>query len=262
MAGGAFLAMVSPSQKVKNSFQRSFAHYHEAAIVQSEIAKTLAQALQKYETKIPRLLEFGAATGHLTETMLKYFYIETYFANDLVTHSENYLKPLFEKTKIEYQFLEGDVQQCSLPKNLNAIISSSTLQWIKNPKSLFKRFHNILEKDGLLVFSTFAPNHFQELRGFNSKSAALTYLDKDTLYLMLGQDFHVLDFRQEEKVLEFETPRKVLHHLRKTGVNANAGHHWTKGNLLAFEEAYRARFSVKGKIPLTYAPVYIIAQKY
>jgi malonyl-CoA O-methyltransferase len=53
----------------------------------------------------------------------------------------------------------------------------------------------------------------------------------------------------------------LLKHLRDTGVNGAASQNWTARDLKDFETRYRQRFGTPRGLPLTYDPVWVIAQK-
>ena len=57
------------------------------------------------------------------------------------------------------------------------------------------------------------------------------------------------------EILEFETPKDVLKHIKNTGVNALSDTRWTKSDLINFEEKYP--INANGKYSLTYQPIYI-----
>ena len=60
---------------------------------------------------------------------------------------------------------------------------------------------------------------------------------------------------QEVHILAFENPKDVLKHLQLTGVNAIENTHWTKKDLIKFENGYA---NLCNKRPtLTYNPIYI-----
>ena len=60
---------------------------------------------------------------------------------------------------------------------------------------------------------------------------------------------------EEIRVLAFKTPKDVLKHIQKTGVNAISSESWTKKDLADFESGYNNFCS--GKPTLTYNPIYI-----
>ncbi|MEX0301621.1 MAG: biotin synthase, partial [Leisingera sp.] len=137
----------------------------------------------------------------------------------------------------------------------------STVQWISDLPALMTRLAAHLQPGGWLALSGFGRGQFRELAALGSDAAAPSYLDAGEWSAVLPQDIELLAIKQRPAVLEFENALGLLKHLRQTGVNGHAQQSWSRRRLREFEDSYRTRFGRKGKLPLTYDPVLLVARK-
>jgi len=246
--------------KVQHSFSRALASYEDHAVVQKECAKKLLEYLQNSAlgTHQSRIFEFGCGTGFLTKQLNQQLTSKELIVNDLVAECLDYLPQL------ELDFIVGDIDQISLPNACDLICSASSIQWSRDIPNLLARFHTALKTNGHLAISSFSTNQFKELKvieGNSGKSSALRFLSKESWHEYLHTNYDVQVIEAHETVLWFRNVREILLHLRATGVNGIAGQVWSQQSLNKFEEEYRDKFEHNGKVPLTYHPIYVIAQK-
>ncbi len=275
--------------KVQRSFRRSLKTYDENAFVQLEIAQTLMKMLHGSLTQneqvryFERVFEIGTGTGFLTKALLENFDINHLVLNDLVAEckpiiaellSENTLSSLGEKNKSEklsqlsWEFIEGDINECELTEKQNLICSSSTLQWVKDMPALLEKLHVNLSDGGCLAVSSFGQNHFSELRKIRELNQQadrdkpiLNYINEQGWRTLLATKFSVQDIQTHTITLWFDSFDELLKHLRNTGVNGNASEQWSQRKKQEFAKAYESLFAEQGKLPLSYEPIYIIANK-
>ena len=116
----------------------------------------------------------------------------------------------------------------------------------------------LLNPDGYLVFSTFGPDNYREIREVNGKG--LNYLSFGKHIKLLSEKFDIVWSERETITRHFATPLGVLSHMKQTGVNGIPGKAWTKSDLRKFEEDYQDLFGIDLGVPLTYQPLYFIAK--
>lgn len=138
------------------------------------------------------------------------------------------------------------------------IFSSSTVQWFNSPRDFLKECARVLVPGGYMVISSFTQNNFKEIRSVTGNGLQLPTVKDWRGMVPLGME--VLECVEEERRLSFESPRRVLEHLRDTGVNGVR--YGTPAHTLARRllNDYPAD-EESGNYTLTYAPVYIIARK-
>lgn len=245
------------TDRVQRSFSRSFRTYHDAACQQARIAERLAQDLRKSGApkQFTSALEFGCGTGFLTQRLCAQFTFGKLTINDL--------SPEARETADGFgaDFLCGDAETVAWPKRPDLIASASMIQWLHDPAAFLRRAANTLEPGGWLAISGFGPGQYRELVHVGSAAKAPGLCRVEKLVSAVDGLLDVVSFGEDERQMRFSTPRKVLDHLRKTGVNGRAQKPWTKSSLLAFSNDYCQRFGDAGGVSLTYHPTWIIARK-
>lgn len=245
------------SDRIRRSFRRGLTTYADQAGPQRVIATLLARRLYRAGAPVHwgRVFEFGAGTGNLTDALRGHFDISYLAINDLVAETSDLI------TKSGAQFLPGDIERIDWPARLDLIASSSTLQWVAQPQDLLARLADHLAPKGWMAISGFGPAQFQELTALGSQAAAPGYLSALQMKQAVAAQVQVVDAGDRKCRLWFDHPRDVLAHLRQTGVNGRASRTWTRRDLAQFCAAYQDQFGQNGRVPLTYHPIWVIAQK-
>lgn len=241
---------------VAQRFAKAGQSYVEHAVIQKQISAQLFEYLKVYCPQfLTSVLEIGCGSGNLTHLFQPHFQVEQLFLNDLYEDVEQHFSSV---DKINW--LIGDIEQLALPQCLDAVISSSALQWMMDLPALLQRIQEALNPHGYLGFSTFGPDNLTEIKQLTGQG--LNYIDRDVLQQQLQQQgFEVLFIAQELKQVYFDHPKSVLQHLKATGVTATAkSHRWTKQSLQQFYLDYEQFYDEQG-FHLTYHPIYVIARR-
>lgn len=247
--------------RVVDSFRSSCNTYEHNSIVQRRISRQLVTLLLTSSTcKFNRTLEVGCCTGLLTDLLCERCEIESLCLNDIVPEFCELTKgrPALRHVR-DVSTLPGDIELCSLPGDLDLIISSSTFQWIDDLDALFEKFHRSLKEQGVLAFSLFGPGTMGEVRKLTGKG--LQYLSVKTLVQLVSKRFKVTV--QESKVDKLFLPsvRAVVRHIKDTGVGGLGGERWSHSQFREFEKRYRDEFVTEQGIPVSYFSTTIIAKK-
>ena len=257
-----FHPLSTTQRRVQQKFQRGFRKYNDNAYVQKHIAARLVDLFAQISNPphFQNALEIGCGTGFLTQELAQRLSVDHWTINDLVTDSKAHIAPILNTSA--WDFLPGAIETKQLSGNYDLIASASVFQWIADTQALLKKLSDSLAPGGWLILSSFGPEHFRELQAFDTKPHTMSYFDSTDWQALLPDDLVPKLINQDVQVAKFSTVRKLLMHLRNTGVNANAQRQWSRQSLAAFEQEYTHRFSDQDqKVCLTYAPVYIIAQK-
>lgn len=239
---------------VAQRFAKAGQSYVEHAVVQKQISAQLFEYLKEYcPQSLDSVLEIGCGSGNLTYLCESYFRVEQLFLNDLYADVDQHFLNLKH-----VNWLIGDIEQLTLPPSLDAVISSSALQWMLDLPALLQRIHDALKPKGYLGFSTFGENNLIEIKQLTGQG--LNYYSLEALQQQLQENgFEILLIQQAYKQAYFDHPKSVLQHLKATGVTATAqSHRWTKQSLQQFYSDYQQFHDEQG-FRLTYHPIYVIA---
>ncbi|EOR05598.1 malonyl-ACP O-methyltransferase BioC [Acinetobacter genomosp. 15BJ] len=241
---------------VAQRFAKAGQSYVEHAVVQKQIS---AQLFEYFKTYCPQnlhsVLEIGCGSGNLTHLLESYFQVEQLFLNDLYADVDQHFINLKH-----VNWLIGDIEQLTLPQSLDAVISSSALQWMLDLPALLQRVYAALKPNAYFCFSTFGPDNLTEIKQLTGQG--LNYVGLESLKRQLEQQgFEILLIQQDHKQVYFDHPKSVLQHLKATGVTATAqSHRWTKQSLQQFYSDYQQFYDEQG-FGLTYHPIYVIARR-
>ena len=241
---------------VAQRFAKAGQSYVEQAVVQKQISAQLFEYLKSYCPKtFDSVLEIGCGSGNLTHLFQTHFQFDQLFLNDLYEDVDQHFS-----TIENIAWLIGDIEQLTLPQSLDAVISSSALQWMTDLPKLLHRIHDALKPKGYLGFSTFGENNLIEIKKLTGQG--LNYVGLESLKRQLEQQgFEILLIQQDHKQVYFDHPKSVLQHLKATGVTATAkSHRWTKQSLQQFYLDYQQFYGEQG-FSLTYHPIYVIARR-
>ncbi|MDO4164280.1 MAG: malonyl-ACP O-methyltransferase BioC [Bacteroides sp.] len=252
---------------------RRFAHsrstYEREASVQRQVAEKMMRLLTEtmqaegvtpaeLSARFRHVVELGCGTGSFSRILWSRLKPESLLLNDLCPEMEECVEALCTSPSV--RFHPGDAEMLDFPGGTDLIASCSTLQWFNNPAAFFARCHCSLTTDGILAFSTFGAENMKQIRQLTGNG--LNYLPLHRLEEMLAPHFHILHAEEEIVSLPFDNPIAVLKHLKQTGVTGTEKKVWTRGRLEAFCNEYIRRFgNEKGKVELTYHPIYLIVQK-
>ncbi len=235
---------------IKNQFEKSLNTYNQNASVQKLMAEKLVTETAKIKCDFDNILELGSGAGLLTKELLNTLKFKQYFANDLVEKSHNYIKNIIP----DAVFYCGNAQKIKPTQKMDLIISNAMFQWFKNIDT--DNYKNILNKDGILAFSSFSPENFKEIRELTGLS--LNYKPLEELKQIFEKNFEILYTEEFIHPLTFSTPLELLAHMKNTGVNSLTAQHWTFKEVKEFCDKYSQKFP---EITLTYAPIIFICQK-
>ena len=250
---------VNDHVKVAQRFARAHQSYEEHAVIQKYICKKLIEYSQQFDVphQQSRIFEIGCGTGNLTRLMWQHYAFDQYILNDLYDAVKtNFL----ENTSAQIEWKIGNIEQLEFPQQVNSIVSSSALQWVKHLNQVYEKAHQALLPQGYFIFSTFGAQNLQEIKKLTGQG--LQYLTLQELeQQLIKAGFEVLLITEDILKLEFEHPREVLAHLKATGVTATSNNfRWTKSSLIDFYQNYQQFQLENQQYSLTYHPIYCIAR--
>ena len=237
---------------LKNKFEKSFKLYNKNAVVQSIMADRLVNEILNIKNYYENILELGCGSGLLTDKMAQNINFKNYFANDLSEKSKFYVNKIIPNSV----FYCGNAQKIKPSRKMDLIISNAVFQWFTNLEKVTSNYKDILNPEGILAFSTFAPGNFKEIKDLTGLS--LDYKSLTEIKQILNKNFKILHCEEFTQILEFSTPLELLAHIKNTGVNSLDKTVWTFKDVKDFCNKYKQEYH---KITLTYSPVIVTAQK-
>ena len=237
---------------LKQQFEKSLETYNNNAIVQKDLAQKLAIEVSNNKSDYNNILELGCGSGLLTKEIVKHIKFRQYYANDLVEKSQDYIKKIVPDCK----FYIGDARNIKPNQKMDLIVSNAMFQWFENLEKASNSFKPILNKEGILAFSTFTPENYQEVREITGLS--LKYKTKDEIIDIFSKNYKILCIKEFNKQIKFKTPLELLAHMKNTGVNSLSSSHWTIKDVKDFCDKYKQKYP---DIRLTYAGIIFICQK-
>lgn len=237
---------------IKNQFEKSLDTYNKNAVVQQIMAEKLIEETAKIKTCYDNVLELGSGAGLLTKELIKKITFKTYSANDLVEKSKFYVSEIIPQAA----FYCGNASRIKPAKKMDLIISNAMFQWFKDLEKVSVTYKNLLNKEGILAFSTFSPENFKEIHELTGLS--LDYKSLGEIKHIFEKNFEIIHVEEFTHTLNFSNPLELLAHMKNTGVNSLTTQHWTFKEVKEFCDNYKSKFP---EITLTYSPVIVICQK-
>jgi malonyl-CoA O-methyltransferase len=152
--------MMIDKQLLRKRFSENARTYDQYAKVQKKMANQLMGSIPKSDEAI-EILEIGCGSGYLTQLLCNAFPNARLTAVDLSPGMiEVAKKRVFEE---RITFLCGDIEEMKISRNFDIIISNATFQWLNHPQKVIEKLYKLLKKEGILSFSTFGKQTFQEL---------------------------------------------------------------------------------------------------
>src|SRR5699024_1044531 len=175
-------------QLLERRFSKRADTYDEFATVQKKMANKLLSLLQKeLSNEQPlRILEIGSGTGYVTKALLAKFPKANIIAIELAEGMIAKAKQHISSQRV--QFICADIESYSLQETYDVVISNTCFQWLNEPQKTLQRLRQNLKPNGMLLFSTFGINTFQELH----RAHATVTNDLECQAKPLGQSFPTL----------------------------------------------------------------------
>lgn len=242
---------------IAERFAKAIPTYPHEANIQRQIAGKMIGLIGKHiSAPCPKVIEVGCGTGTYSRLLLRSLHPQELVLNDLCPQMQHCCEDLLKEKQVS--FLSGDAETAPFPPESTLITSCSALQWFESPENFFKKCNGLLRERGYFAFSTFGKENMKEIRALTG--CGLSYRSRQELETALSPHFDLLYSEEELIPLSFDSPMKVLYHLKQTGVNS-LSQTWTRRDMKHFCQRYEQEFSEGASVSLTYHPIYIIAKK-
>ena len=265
----------------KQTIARHFAtasDYDQHAHIQAQICQHLLALIAC--TKQDSVFEIGAGTGQMTRLLSESVQSQHWFINELCSERAAILQSIIPTANI----IIGDAETIELSKVSNSInpsliehsliVSANAVQWFDNPLSFVKQSAQRLRAGGQLVFNTFTPDNFLQIKQLTGQGLHYPAISEWQSALEVA-GFENIKLSTQRFDVPFANPYAVLKHMKLTGVSTNRTQDqsssvqtftWTKSRLKQFQQDYWQQFSELNKdgqphVNLTYDVLMISAFK-
>ena len=192
----------------KKEFTRFAENYQHLSTIQQKIAKELISKVSK-NTKT--ILDIGCGNGNLYNQIS--WEMDSFYGID-ISKKMCELHPNKENIYIkEASFDDIEIYDFYRNKNIDIIISSSSLQWSQNIENIFKTLPLISPNISLSIFTN---NSLKALLdGLNLKSFLL---DESYIIKLIQEKYNVITHTKTYKK-SFKTTRDLLSFIKQSGIS-------------------------------------------
>ena len=259
---------------LQKRFNVAAVSYDQYANVQKKMAHSLLSVLNRRysETSSIRILELGCGTGYVTEKLSNLFpkaHITAIdFAESMITVAKT--RPNVKNVTFHCE----DIERLRLEESYDVIISNATFQWLNDLKQVIRNLFHHLSTDGILLFSTFGQDTFQELHNSfrrakeeknirNEIAIGQRFYSKDQLRHICKIETGDVHVSETCYIESFAEVREFLHSIRKVGAtNSNEESYCQSPSLFrAMLRIYERDFTGNEGIMATYHSLFTYIKK-
>jgi len=208
-------------ENIKNNFSRNSSQYSINANIQKQSAKNLCDELikifsPKNLSQELNILDLGAGTGFIGDYLVKKSpnakIYELDFSEKMLQNRQNFHPQIKQ--------LIGDIEDLNFPnKYFDIIISSFSLQWIKDFENLIKKLKIIGKNNFIFAFAL--PNS-DSFRNLESPFRIIDLPSQNSLKNFLLKENFEEKFLNNQIILQnFSNPIEALKNFKKMGTNYN-----------------------------------------
>ena len=246
------------TQKIRDNFSRSAAHYEKYADIQAKLAQELLEEIIGAGYTANEVLDIGCGTGWLLGELKRFLPQSRLWGLDISL-------AMARKTKAKIEdVLAADA--AFLPfkdKALDLVLSNAVYQWVPDLEAAFKEAHRILKFGGCFMFNCFGAKTLRELRQcFGIEETFLPQADFIREALERA-GFSCPEFKSRDCSRHFDNLADILSWLKYIGVNRINQHQGflTPSRLAKADHFYRSNFRGNGQVYATFEVISVKAVK-
>ncbi|SPT71922.1 Malonyl-CoA O-methyltransferase BioC [Anaerobiospirillum thomasii] len=244
------------ASRVKKSFDKASASYHDYAHVQKDMAEYLVSMLPLKTRDL--ILEAGCGTGNLTELLIKNSIGADLVINDIspamLQKCQELIAPLADKKALAYA---GDFMDLKGSATYDLVISNAMLQWCQDLKGALLHLKSLIKDHGELAFSSFGPQNFKEIKSL--LDIGLDYKGQDEICAILESLGFKCIFKERVIKEYFAGSHELLSYIKHTGVGALNDKPLSFKELRNFMSCYDRDFKEGDKVYITWHQYFIYA---
>jgi len=250
---------------INNNFSKYARSYDQYCSIQNACAFKLNDKIG--EKEYSNILEIGCGTGNYTNLLINRFPTTKIKALDISQEMIEVAETKLERTQLE--FIVADAELMNFDEQFDFISSNATFQWFQNLGQTLTKCYELLDKNGVILFSMFGPLTFNELnasiRELFSQDISISscsFISKIKIKQILENIFGKNTIIEEEIIKEeHESLLELLTKIKYTGTRGNGAYNrnvWTPRTIQQLEGIYRQRYK---KVVATYQVLFCRATK-
>jgi malonyl-CoA O-methyltransferase len=264
-------------KQIAKRFNRAAKTYDEFALVQRRMAHRIISTLKEKFPHADRILEIGAGTGYFTQLLANSYPKSRITAIDYAEKMIEYArKKVIAPNPVDFILADAErIKDLFDQESFDLVVSNATFHWFASPEQILCQCRQLLKPGGLLLFSTFGPDTFLELRSQFERVEMEMGLEPANhgLALRSSMEWHHLVYQssfQEIQVDEswmrchYHDCRDFLQSIKATGGSYSEADYnliTLKNVLTKVMEKYNLAYRSKAGVYATYHVLQIMGQK-
>jgi len=247
---------MADKEVIKNNFSRYAKYYDRYSSVQYACALELINKIKINGFK--KILDIGCGTGNYTKCLRTKFPLAQIKALDISSDMIEVAREKLGDEKIE--FIVADGESISFKEKFDLISSNASFQWFEDLKGALLRYKRLLNRKGVISFSTFGPDTFCELsqslremyRRREVSLSSCNFPQKTEVEKILKVLFKEVEIERKIHKEEYNLLPELLRKIKYSGVRGaglDRKAFWTPGTIEELQKVYKGKF--KG-ITVTY----------
>jgi len=243
-------------EKIKRNFSRYAAYYDEYCSVQDHCGRGLIA--KAGVENFGKILDIGCGTGNYTKLLRERFGSAVIKAVDISAEMVATARGKSAGQRIE--FIVADAETAQFGEKFELVTSNACFQWFDDLEKSLGRYKNILDKNGIILFSIFGPSTLYELAEAMGESLSCgSFVGAETIKQMLEKYFADVSVTEEMLKETYSRLWELLRTIKYTGTGGGTnGRIISRGQIKRLEQVYKEKF---GDITATYQVFYCRAKR-
>lgn len=233
---------------IERNFSRCARYYDDYSDIQDFCGLMLIGKLES--GAFDRILDIGCGTGNYTKLLRRKFPHAEIKAIDI---SGEMIKIAREKLRDKsIEFVTRDAEKIGSKESFDLISSNASFQWFTNLRETLLNYKKLLNKNGIMLFSTFGPLTFYELNYAlkelfkeDTRISSCRFLEKIKIREFMENLFKKVEIEEEAFKERHPSLRGLLRKIKYSGIRGsgiNTKNLWVSEKVDKLERIYKRKF--------------------
>jgi malonyl-CoA O-methyltransferase len=264
-------------KQVAKRFNRAAETYDEFALVEKRMAHRIISMLKEQFLHADQILEIGSGTGYFTQLLVDLYPKSRITAIDYAENMIEYArKKVIAPNPVDFILADAErIKDLFEQESFDLVVSNATFHWFSAPEQILRQCRQLLKPGGFLLFSTFGPDTFLELRalfqrveiemGLEPANHSLSLKSSmEWFHLVYKSSFQEVQVDESWMRCHYHDCRDFLQTIKATGASYSEANH----NLVILKKVltevmgkYNLAYRSKAGVYATYHVLQIMGQK-